>query len=108
MQVRGLRMLASKAAAMGSGTPWGTLSLARQCQHRNTGGGGTQNQRHEAEQCAGLAEGFEEECEWEHLDRRGAGASLQQCASATRVLAGISSVNCGREYYMCTIGEVRL
>ena len=31
----------------------------------------------------------EEECEREHLDRRGAGISHQQSASATRVLAGI-------------------
>ena len=37
---------------------------------------------HEAEQGVGIAEGFEEqECEWEHLGRRGAGAttSSAQC-----------------------------
>ena len=49
-----------------------------------TGGGGTKKRRHEAEQCAGIAVGFEEveECEGEHLGRRGAGANHQKCASA--------------------------
>ena len=87
---------------MGFDTPRGILSLWKVSASTitRTGGESTQNQRHEAEQCAGLAEGFEEACEREHLGRRGASASHQQCASATRVLAGISSVSCGREYHI--------
>ena len=58
--------------------PRGALSLARQCQHRNTHGRRRHAEpAHGAEQCAGLAEGFEEECEREHLGRRVTGASHQ-------------------------------
>ena len=52
---------------------------AREAEARRTRG------MHEAEQGVGIAEGFEEqECEREHLGRRGAGASHQKCASATK------------------------
>ena len=52
--------LASKAVAMGFDTPRGILSLWKVSASTisRAGGESTQNQRHEAEQCAGLAEGF--------------------------------------------------
>ena len=95
-------MLASKAVALGTETPRGTLSLARQCQHRNTHGRQKHAEpAHGVEQCAGLAEGFEEGGVRERAPRQeGCRRHNQQCASATRELAGISSVNCGN--YICT------
>ena len=52
----------------------------------------------------GIAEGFEERaCEREHLGRRGAGASHQAMRKCheNEGLAGISPVNCAKEYYIC-------
>ena len=46
---------------------------------------------HEAEHCVGIAVGFEEESEREHLGRRCAGAPPEK-RKCHEVLAGISSV----------------